>query len=341
MSAHTLFQDLAPDRLAEALAAFGEEQVPPGTRLIAEFDTTDFVLLLEAGEVNVSVGGARVATLEPGAVLGEIGLFTQAVRTATVTTTGPAVVRRLTRAAFDALRDAGNPVASRVERRTLAQLQSRLDQPIASLQAVALGAPVLRVPLLPEPAPGTVAPLSSTALGAVLGTATTFSALNHRHLRRMVPGATLRVFGRDDIITDPDDHPTLHVLVEGAVHAFAPLPASTRHQERVRVAHVGHGQIFGLSRRLGSDPLAYVAQDACSVLSFDGSLATELMEGDSAHASSLRHAAIASLFARLTSANDLLKDASRLLSTAAPAPHRDSLARDEPVQDVVFDPWFG
>ena len=172
---HILFTGADNQSTIEALEAAETFEVPTGTVLIAEFDTPDTMFVLIRGSVTVHAENVVVATLHAGAVLGEIGLFTHAVRTASVIAAEPCVVRRLDRDAFERLRERENPVAFRIERRALKQLAQRLRGQVASLQAAAVSAPNLHLPLSREPSAGTLVPMSAAGEVALLGTASAFS----------------------------------------------------------------------------------------------------------------------------------------------------------------------
>lgn len=68
--------------------------------LIHEETPSDACYILLQGEVGVYVGKDRVAVLGPGEVIGESALRRGKLRSATVTTTGPAEVLRIERDAF-------------------------------------------------------------------------------------------------------------------------------------------------------------------------------------------------------------------------------------------------
>lgn len=63
--------------------------------LIHEHTPADSCFILLNGEVGVYVGREHVATLGPGEVIGHSAIKSGALRTATVTTTGPAEVLRI------------------------------------------------------------------------------------------------------------------------------------------------------------------------------------------------------------------------------------------------------
>ncbi|HSJ28098.1 MAG TPA: cyclic nucleotide-binding domain-containing protein [Acidimicrobiia bacterium] len=81
-----LFGLLAPPTLEMLARRSRILQLEPGTRVIAEGETSRFVLLLVEGTVSVTKAGRHLADLEEGDVVGEIASLQDVPRTATVTT---------------------------------------------------------------------------------------------------------------------------------------------------------------------------------------------------------------------------------------------------------------
>ena len=73
--------------------------------LIREHTPSDACYILLSGEVGVYVGQDRIAVLGPGEVIGESALRRGKLRSATVTTIGPAEVLRIERDDLDRLLD--------------------------------------------------------------------------------------------------------------------------------------------------------------------------------------------------------------------------------------------
>ncbi|MFV0494536.1 cyclic nucleotide-binding domain-containing protein [Mycobacterium sp.] len=71
--------------------------------LIQEQTPSDACFILLSGEAGVYVGEDRVAVVGPGEVIGESALRRDALRTATVTTIGPAEVLRIERDSLNRL----------------------------------------------------------------------------------------------------------------------------------------------------------------------------------------------------------------------------------------------
>lgn len=91
-SAFDKFSDAELRQLAEAAHHHSTSASWP---LVYEKTPSDSCYILLSGEVGVYVGRDRVATLGPGEVIGESALLRGQLRSATVTTTGPAEVLRI------------------------------------------------------------------------------------------------------------------------------------------------------------------------------------------------------------------------------------------------------
>jgi CRP-like cAMP-binding protein len=90
-----LFSDL-DDKTTERLAEeFVERHFDEGTSIATEGSDGLNFFIVASGEASVTVQGAQVATLGPGASFGEVALVDKSARTATVTTTSPMVAYAL------------------------------------------------------------------------------------------------------------------------------------------------------------------------------------------------------------------------------------------------------
>jgi signal-transduction protein with cAMP-binding, CBS, and nucleotidyltransferase domain len=95
-----LFSMLGPPVLEDLARSLARVEVPAGETITREGEAGDRFFLVEAGELEVSVGGARVRTLGPGDGFGEIALLEDGIRTATVSATSPVTLYSLQRAPF-------------------------------------------------------------------------------------------------------------------------------------------------------------------------------------------------------------------------------------------------
>lgn len=89
------FADFSDDELRRLVSAAHHDSTSGPWPLIHEQTPADSCFILLNGEVGVYVGRDQVATLGPGEVIGHSALKGGALRTATVTTAGPAEVLRI------------------------------------------------------------------------------------------------------------------------------------------------------------------------------------------------------------------------------------------------------
>ncbi len=96
LTAIPLFSTLVPEE-ARRLAAFATEtSVAEGQILMKEGDFSTELIAIEEGTADVIRDGKKVATLEPGNLIGEMGLLSREPRNADVIATSPMLVIRLT-----------------------------------------------------------------------------------------------------------------------------------------------------------------------------------------------------------------------------------------------------
>ena len=89
--------------LDEVVALADGRAVDPGTVIVREGDAATEFFVVGSGEVSVSRGGKDVARLGPGSFFGEIALFDDTPRTATVTATTGTTLVAVDRDAFQQL----------------------------------------------------------------------------------------------------------------------------------------------------------------------------------------------------------------------------------------------
>jgi CRP-like cAMP-binding protein len=88
----SLFDNFSDDELKRLVRAAHHTSTSAPWPLIHEQTPSDACYILLSGEAAVYLGRDRVAVLQPGEVIGESVLLRGKLRTATVTTTGPAEV---------------------------------------------------------------------------------------------------------------------------------------------------------------------------------------------------------------------------------------------------------
>jgi hypothetical protein len=83
------FRALTPREFARLLTIGRWEEAPQGTELVAEGVRLDRVLVMHTGAGDVVLGGARVAQVRPGQLIGEMGFLTDAKTSAKVVAAEP------------------------------------------------------------------------------------------------------------------------------------------------------------------------------------------------------------------------------------------------------------
>jgi CRP/FNR family cyclic AMP-dependent transcriptional regulator len=91
-----LFAEMA-ERDLRVIATFAtEDSVAAGATLMREGDYSNEMVAIEAGTADVVQGERTVASLGPGDIVGEMGVLTRELRTASVVATSPMRLVRLT-----------------------------------------------------------------------------------------------------------------------------------------------------------------------------------------------------------------------------------------------------
>jgi CRP-like cAMP-binding protein len=80
----SILDGLGPADVERVLAAGRALSLPQGWSPIAERTPADKAYLITEGEVSVRKGGTEVATLGPGAIVGESAILNRTLRSATV-----------------------------------------------------------------------------------------------------------------------------------------------------------------------------------------------------------------------------------------------------------------
>jgi CRP/FNR family transcriptional regulator, cyclic AMP receptor protein len=86
----SLFSGLRQRELEQVAQLADEVDLPAGQVLMREGENGNQAFIIGSGEALVERGGRQVATLGPGAVLGEMALVAEGPRVGTVTLTTPA-----------------------------------------------------------------------------------------------------------------------------------------------------------------------------------------------------------------------------------------------------------
>jgi len=99
----SILDGLGPADVERVLAAGRALSLPQGWSPITERTPADKAYLITDGRVSVRKGGVEVATLGPGAVVGEAAIVNRTLRSATVVALTPLRVVHYTREAIEQL----------------------------------------------------------------------------------------------------------------------------------------------------------------------------------------------------------------------------------------------
>jgi CRP/FNR family transcriptional regulator, cyclic AMP receptor protein len=292
------FADVPADAVAAAARRFYLVEAGRGVTVIEEGEQDSAVLFLLEGHVAIRTGNFEIASVGPGGIVGEVGLFGGALRIASVHAIRPAVYAVLESADYHALLDGASPVAYAIEKIALKQLASRLrdaDQRLASLSNNK------ELPVTPDEHQGTsavgyvdaLAILEKSKLfeGAPIGALDDVS--RRMEPRRFNPGEVLcRQGSRGD---------DLYILADGEVE----VTISTDEGHGEVVATLGAGDVFGMASLLQDRPriASCIARAPVLALRMERAQCLDLVLADIRAGSVLRTAMIRALADQLAYAN--------------------------------------
>ncbi len=96
LTAIPIFSDLSP-REAKRLATFATEtSISEGQSLMKQGDYSTELIAIEEGSADVIRDGRKIASVEPGDLIGELGLLERKPRNADVIATSPMRLMKLT-----------------------------------------------------------------------------------------------------------------------------------------------------------------------------------------------------------------------------------------------------
>jgi len=91
-----LFADMTDDDLRRIAAFASEDSAPAGATLVREGDFSNDMVAIESGTADVIRGDRTVGSLGPGDVFGEMGVLGGETRSATIVSSSPMRLIRLT-----------------------------------------------------------------------------------------------------------------------------------------------------------------------------------------------------------------------------------------------------
>jgi len=123
-----LFAGIKDVDLHTGVRRFDQYEVSAGEELLSQGNVALGLFVVKTGRLEVRIGGISVGTAESGDLVGEMALFRDGARSATVVAMEASEILVLTRANYEALRDVVHPVAQRIEAHTIALQVKRLRE---------------------------------------------------------------------------------------------------------------------------------------------------------------------------------------------------------------------
>ena len=135
----TIFDGLSKPLVDQALEIFQTVDVPAGAVVIEEGEVDSTMAIVYSGELRVHTGNTLLGRAGAGAMIGEIALFGEGLRTASVTAAVDSKLLVLDAGGFAALREGWHPVAATIEEHALHTLTNRLREVGDRIAALAYG----------------------------------------------------------------------------------------------------------------------------------------------------------------------------------------------------------
>lgn len=308
-----IFDGLSGRQREQALACFDEVTVHHGTSLIVEGDEDASLIYVVQGELEVRTGELELWTARAGEIVGEIGLFTGGLRTATVETNTEATLLILTHGGYEELVERGNPVAMTLENRALQSMVNRLRSIDTRIGELAEGTPFADM----SPDPGffdRVRSLFGTGgqrrapildVPSALSKTLLFQNARPAALQELAASFAIEAWGPGHVLCEegePGDR--MYLLVEGLVDVLVGT-----HDDHVEpVATLDSGDAFGMAGLVDQRPRSAtcVCRAEVVVLALDREGWSNNVERTDGAGQSLRVAMIRSLAEQLAYANGQL-----------------------------------
>jgi CRP-like cAMP-binding protein len=304
----TLFPGVPPNRLEEAAHYFYFVEFQRQVVVLEEGERDAAVLFLVEGRATISVGEFEIATVGPGAVLGEMGLFRLACRAANVRAIAPTTFAILERPGYESLVALRHPVAFAVERAAMWQLMERLKEVNARLTAIGYGA--VSSPMIEAETNGVPAEETWDKTGTLqkspLFTDVPIGVLDDLSYRFEL----VRFVPRDVVCRQGDPGDDLYVIASGEVdieitgeRGNLEGVATMGPGELIGVAALGNGRKRMATCRAGTEVLA---------LRMEGPAARQLVAADDRLGSAFRTGILRALSRQLAGANERFAFQTRL-----------------------------
>lgn len=305
-----LFEGVPRDHVEWALRLFRLVDAEYGMRLIEEGEEDPTLLCVVEGELVISTGDTELGLAEPGDMVGEMALFGEGQRMASVETTTNSRLLLLDRASYEKLRAVGSPVARAIETFALEQLMQRLSDTSDAIAELADGTPAAAV----TPQKGFVAAVRSLFGSGgprrvpevdpveVLQRVPFFVDAPEEALLEIAGRVTAQAYAAGSFLcTEGTIGQEMYLLVDGAAEVII-----TTEGDRVeQLATLEPGDAFGMIALLDSRPrmASVVSREQVVVLVLGLTDWQDLVAADTPGGSAMRVAMIRSVSDQLAYAN--------------------------------------
>lgn len=364
-----LLETLEAEQRSQVLAQVRRGKFTAQTVLIEEGEEDDTLMIVEKGELRIIRSGVPVDTSGPGEMIGEMSLFGDGRRSASVHVMRDCSLLMVDKPAYEVLRALGNPFAFWVERQALRFLANRLRRINAQVGELAQGdvSPWVKPPAsvferirgLFKNAPKELFPLESWDVGRTLGRSPLFAETPRRLLPEIAKAFEVRTVDAGTFLCEqgqPGD--ALFMIASGAVDVLITTGRRGRTLRVHRLAQVGEGDAVGLSALADGAPrsASCVAVEATTVFSLSRDQWEALRARDDEIGSEVRRVVIRGFSGALSeSAEHLVREQRRRAGrpvvptlgppSAVPAPSREVSTSTDPEghgpAQIFLDPRIG
>jgi CRP-like cAMP-binding protein len=311
----SLFEGLAPSEIEGVLCVCERMRFEPGASLMRQGQPADSAFILESGAVDVMTrlpggGEARVATLAPGSVIGEMALLDSGLRSATVVAREAAAGYFLERDGFHMMLAQRNRAAFAIQGRITRTLCQRLRE--LNARIVASDAPESVAPSANETGVSLGAPQrgrSSFDYRAFMPVLPLFRNFSAPEVETFSGLAEVLELGRGQLLfRQGEAAAACHVVVRGAVEV-----TGAQNGLRHRVGVLGPGRLCGVIALIEGRPhsMSAVARERATLLEIGKAAFDRLFTGDDRIASKFQNAINHELLQTLARTNNHL---TRLIS---------------------------
>lgn len=300
---------------ATALRQFERRTVEAGAVVIREGQPARGLVCVLEGELAVRSGESTVGRVPAGDLVGEMALFEETERTASVVATEPSRLLVLRRKGYERLRDVMHPLGVALERHALELQMERMQRVTDRISSLALGqrAPFtrpterFRAALAALFGGGGPTPFDAVEAAKVLRESTIFAGAPVEAMKAIARGFRPEAWGPGQLLcTEGETGETMYVLASGEVEVVV----STREERVQRLATLQPGAAFGqIALGLERPRMATcVANSRVVVLAMDKPAWRYLVEEPHLAGSVFRRALIRGMSEQIAHSNKLLAE---------------------------------